>query len=314
LSASDDFGTTISGHHHGPEPQGEGRAFWVRNQPGFRFTDHPPGSPEFFAEIERHRYALEPANRQMADFARWRDCDVLEAGCGIATDGINFARAGARYVGVDLSSSALELAEKRFDMEGQPGRFVSGSVTELPFADDSFDLVYSCGVIHHVPDTRAAVREFYRVLRPGGHAIVMVYHRDSLNHRVSIMIVRRALVGALLIPGATRVVSRATGEEVGLLEAHRALLREHGVGYLTDRGRFLNHNTDGPGNPLSKVYARAEARGLFSDFAEIVVRPRYLNLRVYPAGERIAATRLAQRLERRIGWHLWIHARKARSA
>ena len=139
----------------------------------------------------------------------------------------------------------------------------------------------------------------------------MVYHRDSLNYRVSIMLVRRALVGALLIPGMTKVVGRVTGEDVGLLEAHKALLGEHGLAYLTDRERFLSHNTDGPGNPLSKVYSRSQARELFSGFARVAVRPRYLNLRVYPAGARLAATGVARRLERRIGWHLWIEARKA---
>lgn len=302
---------TTSGHDRPPRPHPGERPFWIANQPGFRFTESPPGSAAFYADIERHRYALEPSTREMAGFGRWSGCDVLEAGCGIATDGINFARAGARYVGVDLTTSALELAERRFAMEGQVGRFVPGSVTELPFADASFDLVYSCGVIHHVADTRRAVAEFHRVLRPGGQAIVMVYHRDSLNYRMSIMIVRRALVGALLIPGMTGVVSRTTGEAVGLLEEHEALLRAHGIAYLTDRERFLHHNTDGPGNPLSKVYSRSQARELFSDFARVAVRPRFLNLRVYPAGERLAATRVARALERRIGWHLWVDARKA---
>lgn len=311
MRGADGAPPTTRGHEPGPHPPGDERSFWVRNQPGFRFTGEAPGSAAFYAEIERHRYALEPGTRAMADFGRWRGCDVLEAGCGIATDGINFARAGARYVGVDLSTSALELAEKRFAIEGRPGRFVRGSVTELPFADDSFDLVYSCGVIHHVPDTRAAVAEFHRVLRPGGHAVVMVYHRDSLNYRVSIMIVRRALVGALLLPGVTTAISRVTGEAVELLEAHKVLLRQHGIAYLTDRERFLNHNTDGPGNPLSKVYSRAQARELFSDFADVRVRPRFLNLRVYPGGERIAATGPAKRLEQRIGWHLWVDAHKA---
>lgn len=311
MNVPDGLATPAGGSELGQDSPGDRPAFWVENQPGFRFTDHPPGSAAFFAEVERHRYALEPANPEMADFARWDGCDVLEAGCGIATDGVNFARAGARYVGLDLSSSALELAQKRFTMEGQPGRFVFGSVTDLPFADDSFDLVYSCGVIHHVPDTSAAVAEFHRVLRPGGSAVVMVYHRDSLNYRVSIMLVRRALVGALLIPGVGRLMSHATGEDVELLEAHRALLREHRLGYLTNREMFLNHNTDGPGNPLSKVYGRADARKLFSDFADVRVQPRFLNLRVYPGGGRLSATRLARRLERRIGWHLWIRARKA---
>lgn len=311
MRPSDEVGTSPDVDHRSLQSNTDPPYFWTENQPGFRFTDEPPGSAAFFAAVERHRYALEPSTREMAGFARWRDCDVLEAGCGIATDGINFARAGARYVGIDLSRPGLDLAKWRFEMEGREGRFVHGSVTELPFADDSFDLVYSCGVIHHVADTRAAAREFHRVLRPGGRAIVMVYHRNSLNYRVSVMMVRRALVGTLLVPGAPRAISRLTGEDVGLLEAHRTLLREHGVSYLTDRARFLSHNTDGPGNPLSKVYSSAQAEELFSDFTAITCQPRFLNLRIYPMGDRLAATGVAKRLERRFGWHLWIDARKA---
>ncbi len=300
-------------HEQDAEAGDHRQGFWTENQPGFRFTGHPTGSPEFFAEIERHRYALEPAIPEIVDFSRWRERDVLEAGCGIATDGINFARAGANYVGVDFSPAALELAQRRFEIEGRSGRFVAGSVTDLPMPDASFDLVYSCGVIHHVPDTQQAIREFHRVLRPGGVALVMVYHRDSLNCRVSIMLLRRALVGTLLLPGMTRVVSRITGEDVNLLRSHRDLLREHGMRYLTDRQLFLSNNTDGPGNPLSKVYSRADAKRSFSGFAEVRTSTRFLNLRTYPCGERLAATGPARRLERRIGWHLWIQARKAAS-
>lgn len=306
-AASND--TVDSGHDDCEADDRE--AFWTENQPGFRFTDRPVGSMEFFAEIERHRYALEPAVHELVDFRRWRDFDVLEAGCGIATDGINFARAGARYTGVDFSPAALGLARRRFELEGRPGRLLSGSATELPLEDASVDLVYSCGVIHHIPDTQAAVREFQRVLRPGGEAVVMVYHRGSLNYWAGIMLLRRVLVGTLLIPGAARFASSVTGEEPAVLKAHRDLLREHGTRYITDRGLFLSNNTDGPGNPLSKVYSRAEARRLFSDFEEVRTSPRFLNLRVYPGGGRLAATRFAACLERRIGWHLWIHARKA---
>ena len=119
MRVSDGVGrTTTSGHEHGQRPQGDAQPFWIQNQPGFRFTDHPPGSVAFFAEIERHRYALEPATREMAYFARWRGHDVLEAGCGIATDGITLP-APVPATSVDLSTSALELAEKRFDTEGK---------------------------------------------------------------------------------------------------------------------------------------------------------------------------------------------------
>jgi SAM-dependent methyltransferase len=286
------------------------RAFWGANQPGFRFTEAPPGSPAFFDEIERHRYELEPHIPEVVDFARWAGKDVLEAGCGMATDGLQFARAGAAYTGCDLSQDALALARRRFDREQLSGRFVHGSVTELPFVDESFDLVYSHGVIHHVPDTERAVREFRRVLRPGGVALVMLYHRRSLNYAFTIMVVRRALAVSLLVPGLISVLTRVTGETPDLLHKHRSLMRFHGLRYLRDRTLFLANNTDGPGNPLSKVYSRMEARRLFGDFAPVSTTVRYLNLRIYPFGSRVAATNLGRRAERRAGWHLYIAARK----
>lgn len=284
------------------------QVFWTEHQPGFRFTDEPVGTPEFFAAVERHRYSLEPAIPQKARFGDWDGRDVLEAGCGIATDGINFARHGANYTGVDFSDSAVSLAQRRFELEDVPGRIVHSSITELPVADRSQDLVYSNGVIHHVPDTQRAIDEMFRVLRPGGKAIVMIYHRASLNYHVNIMLIRRALTLALLIPGFDSLVARVTHEEPTVIAGHRTLLQEHGLHYLTDRQLFLNNNTDGPGNPLSKVTSRAEAQRLFASFRDVQTDTRYLNLRLYPGGQRLAETRLARRLERRYGWHLWIEA------
>jgi SAM-dependent methyltransferase len=286
------------------------RQFWVEYQPGFRVSDHPIGSPAFFETVERERYVLEPDIPEMAAFPAWRDKDVLEAGCGIATDGLQFARGGARYTGLDFSSTALELARKRFELEGAAARFVAGSVTELPFPDASFDLVYSMGVIHHVPDTDKAVSEFHRVLRPGGRAIVMVYHRDSLNYRFTILVLRRLLAAALLLPHGPELVARASGERLDVLEGHRQLLRRHGAAYLRDRQLFLNNNTDGPGNQLSKVYSRGEGRALFKGFDEVRTAVRFLHLRSYPGGARLARTSVAERLGARWGWHLWIDARK----
>jgi ubiquinone/menaquinone biosynthesis C-methylase UbiE len=241
-------------------------AFWSTNQPGFRFTGAEPGTTEFFRSVEQHRYALEPATMEMAEFPRWAEKDVLEVGSGIATDGAMFARHGARYTGIDFSPTAIELAETRFHQQQLDGTFRQASVTDLPFPDDSFDLVYSCGVIHHIHDTQRAIQEFQRVLRPGGQA--------------------------------------------ELLEGHRYLLRKHGVQYLRDRRLFLNNNTDGPGNPLSKVYAEPEMREMFSraGFRPVQAHVRYLNLRIYPGGARFSGTTLGRRLERRYRWHLWVHA------
>jgi SAM-dependent methyltransferase len=287
--------------------------FWTEYQPGFRVSDAPVGTLEFYSAVQRDRYLVEPDIPEMAGFRSWRDHDVLEAGCGIATDGVQFARAGARYTGIDFSPTAVRLARQRFEMQDLPGRFAQGSIVELPFDDASFDLVYSMGVIHHLPDTERAVSEFHRVLRPGGRAIVMVYHRDSFNYRFTILTLRRALVASLLLPNGPSVVARLTRERRDVLEGHHRLVCEHGLTYLRDRRLFLSNNTDGPGNPLSKVYGREDARLLFAQFEEVCTTARFLHLRSYPGGARLARTALAQRLASRWGWHLWIDARKAQA-
>jgi SAM-dependent methyltransferase len=283
--------------------------FWERYQPGFRFTRHPVGTPEFFREIEEHRYSLEPHIPEVVRFDDWKGKAVLEVGCGVATDGSRLARAGASYTGVDASPVAVELARKRFGQDGLTGSFAEATAANLPFPADSFDLVYSHGVIHHSEETEAAVREFARVLRPAGTALVMVYHRSSLNYRFTILGVRRLMAATLLVPGASGVLARAVGEDSEVLEGHRALLREHGFRYLTDKQLFLSNNTDGPGNPLSKVYSRDEMEKMFrTAFEAVETEVRYLNLRLYPLGDKAAATRLGRRLERRIGWHLYVWA------
>ncbi|MDQ4142418.1 MAG: class I SAM-dependent methyltransferase [Actinomycetota bacterium] len=285
--------------------------FWSSYQPGFRFAHHPPGTREFFDEVTAQRYELEPHIPLVVRFHRWAGCDVLEAGCGIGTDGAQFAAAAAHYTGLDVTPGALALARRRFELEGARGHFVNGSVTELPFPDDRFDLVFSHGVIHHVHGTEAALREFHRVLRPGGTLLVMVYNRRSLNYYFTILLVRRLFVGLLLLPRAAALVSKITGEPEEILEGHRELLREHGLRYIFERQLFLSNNTDGPGNPLSKVYSRRELTNLLPrGFSRIHTDVRYLNTRLYPGGDRLARSRLGKRLERLVGWHLYLEATK----
>lgn len=284
--------------------------FWSLNQPGLELASAAPGTPEFYAEVDEKRYDREPHIHEMARFEQWAGCDVLDVGCGVATDGIRFARAGARYVGIDASTVAVELARRRLELEGLPGSIVDGSATELPFSDRAFDLIWSHGVIHHFEATATAVAEFHRVLRPGGTALVMLYHRHSFNYAVTIMGVRRLLAASLLLPGGTAAAAKMTREDRHVLEGHRELLRAHGLRYLRDRQLFLSNNTDRPGNPLSKVYSRAEATSLFGQFALVTTEVRHMNLRLYPGGAFVERSRLGQALGQRFGWHLYVQAQK----
>lgn len=284
--------------------------FWAEYQPGFTWANEERGTPQFFAEVERIRYAIEPHIPEVVRFGDWRNRDVLEVGCGIATDGANFARAGARYTGADRSETAINLGRERFALEGLAGAFAHTAADALPFEDESFDLVFSHGVVHHIPQPAPVIAEFHRVLRPGGTALVMVYHRHSLNYYVSIMGFRRAAALTLLIPGPDAVWSSLLGESRQILAGHRDLLRKHGLRYLTDGGLFLSNNTDGPGNPYSRVYSRAELRELMGDFAGVELAVRHLNLRLLPSGERLAHTALGTTLAKRAGWHIYARGRK----
>jgi ubiquinone/menaquinone biosynthesis C-methylase UbiE len=285
------------------------REFWQAHPCGTKFSDAEMGTREFFERVEVHRYAKEWHIPEAADFARARGLKVLEIGCGLGTDGAQFARAGADYSGVDLTDAAVELARKHFELVGLRGDFRTADAEGLNFADESFDLVYSHGVLHHTPDTAGAVREIYRVLKPGGRAAVMLYHRGSYNYRVGIRVLRRAGAGLLKSERGIKLVNRLTGEPIESLRKHAQLLRESTNGYLSS-DEFLSQSTDGAGNPLARVYSRREARELFKDFRETELRAYFLNKRFIPVIGKLLPRSIESALASRWGWHLWVYATK----
>jgi SAM-dependent methyltransferase len=157
----------------------EVRDFWDRAACGEALYLSAP-TAEGYARQSAERYRLEPFIESFAEFARWRDRDVLEIGVGLGADHERFARAGARLSGVDLTPRAINHAARRLALLGLASRLSVGDAEALGFDDESFDLVYSWGVIHHSPDTARAAREILRVLRPGGEFRVMIYHKYSL--------------------------------------------------------------------------------------------------------------------------------------
>lgn len=285
------------------------RAFWQEHPCGTKFSDAPPGTRLFYERVEEHRYRTEWHIPAAADFAGARGLRVLEIGCGLGTDGAQFARAGADYTGVDLTDAAVGLAQKRFEMFNLPGTFRTADAEHLDFADDSFDLVYSHGVLHHTPDTARAVSEVHRVLKPGGRAVVMLYHRNSYNYRVNIGIMRRAGARLLRYETGVKLAHKVTGETLESLREHARLLKADQQSYLAP-GEFLNRNTDGSGNPLARVYSREEARELFKDFARVELHTHFFNKRWLPVIGNLLSRKAEASLAARWGWHLWIYAEK----
>src|SRR5580765_5380991 len=284
------------------------REFWQQHPCGTKFSDAATGSREFFERVEAHRYEKEWHIPAAADFAGTRGQKVLEIGCGIGTDGAQFARAGAVYTGIDLTEAAIDLARRRFALSGLKGDFRVSDAEKLDFPNDSFDLVYSHGVLHHTPGIESAISEIHRVLKPGGRAVVMLYHRGSYNYRVGIRVLRRAGAGLLKSEGGIRIVHRLTGEPIDSLREHAASLKDAN-GSLSAT-QLLNQSTDGAGNPLARVYSRREARDLFKDFREVDLRAYFLNKRFIPVLGKLLPRSMESALASRWGWHLWIYATK----
>lgn len=285
------------------------RAFWQTHPCGTKFTVAEIGTRNFFDRVEAHRYAKEWHIPRAANFAAARGLKVLEIGCGMGTDGAQFAAAGADYTGIDLTEAAIELARKRFELSGLKGQFRVADAENLDFADQSFDLVYSHGVLHHTPDIEAAVGEIHRVLKPGGRAIVMLYHRGSYNYRIGIRVLRRAGAGLLQSESGRKIIRGLTGEPLDSLRERAAMARASSNGRFSP-DEFLSQSTDGAGNPLARVYSRREARELFKNFRKVELRAYFLNKRFIPLIGNLLPRSIESRLASRWGWHLWIYATK----
>jgi SAM-dependent methyltransferase len=153
--------------------------FWNRGSCGEVYAGQGTDQ-ERYAQVSKLRYELEPYLCPFARFEEAQDKDVLEIGVGMGSDHQKLAEASPRSLrGLDLTDRALEHTRQRFQAFGLNSELASGNAEKLTFADNSFDFVYSWGVIHHSPDTPQAAREILRVLRPGGVARVMIYHRRS---------------------------------------------------------------------------------------------------------------------------------------
>jgi SAM-dependent methyltransferase len=161
------------------------RAYWNRHIHDLEITSHPVGSPGFFADLDQYHFEKLHHLFRLVDFEGYRGRRVLEVGCGAGTDLARFAKGGAIVTGVDVAASAIELARKNFAQQGLEADLREADGEHLPFADDTFDLVYAHGVVQYTPDGRALVSECRRVLTPGGEAIFQVYNRISWLNALS---------------------------------------------------------------------------------------------------------------------------------
>ncbi|PIE42997.1 MAG: methyltransferase type 12 [Gammaproteobacteria bacterium] len=157
------------------------KEFWDKRPCNIRHSAKPVGSKAYFDEVEKRKYFVEPHIPSFAKFNEWKDKNVLEVGCGIGTDAINFARAGANYFGVDLSEESVKITKSRFAVFELAGSLKCVNAEELAshFEENTFDLVYSFGVIHHTPNPQKVIQEIHKLIKPGGILRLMLYAKNS---------------------------------------------------------------------------------------------------------------------------------------
>jgi ubiquinone/menaquinone biosynthesis C-methylase UbiE len=164
-----------------PSLKAKVKEHWERETCGTRYGESSDRK-QYFAEISASRYALEPYIPPFADFASALGRSVLEIGVGAGADFENWCEHAEHATGVDLTERGIALSAERLSLKGvAPQRYTlrTADAENLPFADNSFDIVYSWGVLHHSPNTERCFAEAWRVLRPGGQLKAMVYHTPS---------------------------------------------------------------------------------------------------------------------------------------
>jgi len=248
------------------------KQYWDNMPCGTGNITYPEGSLEYFEAIAEKRNRLEPFIVEYAQFNRWAGKKVLEVGCGVGSDLLRFAQAGAHVVGIDLSPKSAFLAKSRLHTYNCRGDVFVADAENLPFEKDEFELTYSWGVLHHTPNPERAIREIYRVTKSGGEICIMLYHRHSL-----------------------------VALQLYLLFGVLAFRPFQGLGDI-----IANHHE----SPGTKAYSVAEARQIFSAFRELEIMVRLTPYDLRYKRDKYLPRWAGKLIPQRLGWFMVIRGRK----
>ena len=260
--------------------------YWDARPCNLRHSPQPIGTREYFDEVERRKYFVEPHILGFAEFSKWAGKRVLEIGCGLGTDTISFARAGAQVTAVDLSPKSLELAQHRANVYGlnERIRFYCGNVEELDktVPVEPYDLVYSFGVIHHTPRPDRVIEQINKYLTADGELRLMVYSKVSYKLFW--------------------------------------IMKEEGIWDMGRLDELIAKNSEAQtGCPVTYTYTFNEVQSMLRGFEMLEIRTAHIftwDLAAYkqyeykkdPAWARVDARQMAE-LEKELGWHTLVRAR-----
>lgn len=281
--------------------------FWDRKPCDSDRSTSAKGTKKYYLEIEADRYRYQRhILEDVLPKVNWCGRKVLEIGTGVGTDARIIIRQGGDYVGINIDQGSVDATAKSLDLFELRGRVERGDATNLHYADETFDVVYSFGALPCIPDLDQALREIERVLRPGGEVLALLYNRSSINYYIEIMFLRRLMRPLLLVPGMVGLLS-IFGLRRDRLEGHRDLLRS---GKKMTMQEWLSRNTDGPDNPYICVQSASEAERLFSRFELIANEVYFFDYRHWGVLGRMLPKQIIRFLGKRWGWHRVVHARK----
>jgi ubiquinone/menaquinone biosynthesis C-methylase UbiE len=254
-----------------------------------QWTSHPCGaldgcseaSLEYFEAVERNRYEqYAPWMRSFVNFDRYAGKKILEVGVGQGTDLVQFAKSGADVSGVDITPRHLSLAARNFEARGLNVHLQQATAAALPFDSNSFDVVYSFGVLHCTDNTVRSISECHRVLKPGGEFILALYYKYSFFHAYT-----------LLVNGVLRGNLRRIGYR-GLMS-----LVEAGADGVTIV-------------PLVKTYSKSQLRNILEDFASVQFNVRHLTPTDFGRWGRFIPASWVENAGKCVGWYLLARAIK----
>ena len=282
------------------------RAYWNDKPCDSELSTLNSLTREYFLDIQRQRYELQPHILDVLSRIDWNAKQVLEIGTGVGTDARQIIAKGGRYTGINIDQGSTAATTAALRVFSLPGIGLQCDATSLDFPDGTFDVVYSFGVLHHIPEAAKAVAEIHRVLKPGGELLVMLYNRTSINYLVEIMFLRKLGLRLLSVPGAIAVLEKL-GFPSTKLERHKELNKQ--LSRMSDL-EWLSRNTDGPDNPYSRVYDADEAADLLKAFQIHNNEAYFFDHRHWGVLGNVLAPKLSRVIGKRWGWHRIVYARK----
>lgn len=238
---------------------------------------------DYYRAIRAFRYQVyAPWMNEVIGFSSWRDKDVLEVGVGMGSDHFRFASAGNRMTALDLSREHLRQTTRHLSLEGLATNPVYGDAEQMPFPDATFDVVYAFGVLLATTHTDKAIAEVHRVLRPGGTAIITLYHRDSWFFWFNTLMIQGILKLGLFRKGWRRLMSE--------------------IEYRSSENAAV---------PLIKVYSSGHARKFFAPFSQVKMETWHVEHSHFWRFGSLLGGFSRDTLERRLGWGGWYLVVKA---